>query len=107
MPIFMMQANYTAEAWAALIKAPEDRAIAANRLLTALGGRLLDFYFTSSDYDILVIFEAPDALTARSSAMVAFAAGHLKDYKLTALYSSIEALAAMEKAGSLTYDVPG
>ena len=106
MPTYMVQANYTAATWAAMTKAPEDRSIAANKLLATLGGRLLHLYFSCGEYDIIAIYEAPDALTARSAAMAAFAAGHLKDFKMTELFSSQEAVAAMEKAGSLVYEIP-
>ncbi len=106
MPKYMVQANYTAEAWLAMTQAPEDRAIAINKLLAALGSRLLNLYFTYSEYDILVIYEAPDAQSAHSAAIAAFASGHLKDSKITELFSSQEAVAAMEKAGRLTYDKP-
>ena len=106
MPTYMVQANYTAEAWLAMTQNPEDRAIAISKLLAALGSRLLSLYFTCDEYDIIVIYEAPNALTAHSAAIAAFAAGHLKESKTTELFSSQEAVAAMEKAGRLSFDKP-
>ena len=106
MPIYMVQANYTPEAWSAMIEEPEDRRIAVNNLLAAVGAELHDFYFTYGEYDIIVIFHAPDALTAKSAAITAFAAGHLRESKMTELFSSQEAVSVMEKAGKLSYERP-
>ena len=102
----MIQAKYTAEAWSAMSQKPEDRTIAINKLLSALEGRLLHIYFAYGDFDVMVIFEMPDAIAAHSTFIAAFAAGHISDVKMTQLLTGQEAMAAMQKAGELTYDRP-
>ena len=54
---YMIQASYTKEAAAALVKKPEDRSLAVRPLVEKLGGRLIDFYFGLGDYDVVLIAE--------------------------------------------------
>ena len=42
---YMIQASYTKEAAAALVKKPEDRSLAVRPFVEKLGGRLIDFYY--------------------------------------------------------------
>jgi hypothetical protein len=46
MPIYMAQFAYTPQAWAALIRVPQDRAAASDALVRHLGGRLIGLYYT-------------------------------------------------------------
>ena len=41
MAFYMIQAAYTAEAWATMAKNPQDRSIAVRELAQKLGGRLI------------------------------------------------------------------
>jgi hypothetical protein len=40
MPLYMTQASYSAESWAAQISSPEDRAAAIGGMIEAAGGKL-------------------------------------------------------------------
>ena len=64
MPTYMTQFSYTASASAALVKNPEDRGAAVAALMEKLGGRMLNTYYTFGEYDGVVIFEAPEDITA-------------------------------------------
>jgi uncharacterized protein with GYD domain len=106
MPLFMSQVSYTREAWAALVKNPEDRRTGFSALLEKLGGRLLHTYFCFGEYDAIVIFEAPDEITASSVMLAAITPGHLKATKTTVLFTVEEAMEAMGKAGAQVYAAP-
>src|SRR5215203_5721256 len=102
MPLYMTQVSYTSEAWAALTQNPEDRSEAFGGLAESMGGRLLSFYNSFGEYDVLVIYEAPDESTA-----AAISPGHLSAAKTTVLLSAEEGMEAMRKAREATYRRPG
>ena len=75
MALYMYQAAYTAESMAAQIKEPQDRIEAVRPALEALGTKILAGGFPFGEYDVLVIYEAPDETTAASVAMAIAAGG--------------------------------
>jgi uncharacterized protein with GYD domain len=107
MPLFMQQVAYDPEAWAALAQNPENRSEAFGRLAETLGGRMLSFYNSFGEYDVVVIYEAPDQSTAAAIEVAARAPGHLSAVKTTALLSAEEGLEAMRKAGEAEHRAPG
>jgi uncharacterized protein with GYD domain len=107
MPLYMSQVSYTTEAWATLTKNPEDRSEVFSRLTQTMGGRLLSLYYTFSEYDVLVIYEAPDESTAAAIVLAAISPGHLSRVKTTVMLSAEEGMEAMRKAGEATYRRPG
>ena len=106
MALYMTQFSYTPEAWAALVKNPEDRSAAAKALLKKAGGRLLHTYYSFGEYDGLIIFEAPDEATATAPLLAAISKGHIKATKTTVLFTVEAAVEAMSKAGGLSYEAP-
>ena len=99
MPLYMYQAAYTAESLAAQIKNPGDRLeLAAKPLLEAVGGKLLAGGYSFGEYDIVIIYEAPDDTAAASIALVAAAGGTGKAAKTTKLLSGEEWIASLRKA---------
>jgi uncharacterized protein with GYD domain len=107
MPLYMTQVGYTSEAWAALTRNPEDRSEAFGRLAESMGGRLLSLYNSFGEYDVVVIYEAPDEVAAASIILAAITPGHLSKVKTTVLLSAEEGVEAMRKAGGATYRAPG
>jgi uncharacterized protein with GYD domain len=59
MTTFITQARFTKDGLKGMVAAPEDRAEVVGRLIAEVGGKLIAYYLTSGDYDILLIFEAP------------------------------------------------
>ncbi len=51
MPLYLAKFSLTPEAWAKLIKEPEDRREAVGRLVEASGGKLLGYWYASGDHD--------------------------------------------------------
>ncbi len=107
MPLYMQQVAYDPEAWAALAQNPEDRSEAFGRLAETMGGRMLSFYYSFGEYDVLTIYEAPDESTAAAMVLAATAPGHLSKVKTTVLLSAEEGMEAMRKAGDVTFRGPG
>ncbi len=106
MSLYMTQFSYTREAWAALVKNPEDRGAVFQALMEKLGGRLLDIYYCFGEYDGVVIYELPDNTTATAAILAAIAPGHLNATKTTVLFTMEEAMEAMGKAGAMVYAAP-
>jgi uncharacterized protein with GYD domain len=67
MTTYVMLGNWTDQGVRAIADGPR-RVDTARRLLEEMGGRFNAFYMTMGEYDIAVIFEAPDdAVAARFS----------------------------------------
>lgn len=107
MPLYMVQASYTPQALAAMVKSPQDRSQAIRPLVEGAGGRLRDVFFCQGDYDIILTMEVPDAEAANAIALASVGAGHLKTYKTTALFTPEETMGAMRRAAQLTIRPPG
>jgi uncharacterized protein with GYD domain len=97
MALYMYQASYTARSMAAQIKEPQDPVEAFKPTLEDLGANLLVAGFPFGEYDVLVVYEAPDDMTAASVAMAVAAAGEVKSGKTTRLLSGQEWLESLRK----------
>src|SRR5262245_7471725 len=101
MPLFMAQFAYTPEAWATLIRVPQDRTAASAALVQHLGGRLVGLYYTpGAEYDGFALFEAPDDATAAAVDIADVAAGHLRSNRLLRVLSAEEMHAALQQAAT-------
>ncbi len=103
MPSFLVQASYTSEALASLIKNPQNRMEVVRKLVEGLGGKLVGGWMSFGDYDIVLIADLPDHVSAAAIALAASAGGSLKAIKTTPLLNSDEGLAAVKKAASSGY----
>jgi uncharacterized protein with GYD domain len=106
MAYYMTQFGYTSEAWAALVKKPEDRAKVLGSLIEKFGGRLREFYYCFGEYDGVFIFEAPDDQTASAVVVAAVGPGHVKTIRTTPLFTMQESMAIWAKAGKVSYTAP-
>src|SRR3989337_1547056 len=107
MAYYMVQAAYTAEAIAAMVKKPEDRAAAIVPVVEKLGGTLEGLWFCFGEYDIVGISQMPDNVSAAAFAFAVSQSGKLRSVKTTPLMTSGEAMKAMKKAGGVGYRAPG
>ncbi len=101
MALFMIQATYTSQAWATLLKNPQDRRRAIGGLVEKAGGKMIDLYYTLGENDIIFIFEAPDAMAAASVSVAGNVAGHIKTIKTTQLLTVEDSLELMRRAAAL------
>ena len=102
MTLYMYQASYTARSMAAQLKEPHDPVEAIRPTLQDLGAKIVVAGFPFGDYDLLVVYEAPDDMTAASVAMAIAAAGEVKSGKTTRLLSGQEWLESLRKRRIVT-----
>jgi len=106
MAYYLFQGSYTAEALATLIKKPQNRIEIVAKAIEKLGGRLVGGWFCFGEYDVVLISELPDNVSAAAFAVAAAAGGALKANKTTPLLSSDEMLQMFNKAGKSGYRPP-
>ncbi len=106
MPLYMIQARFTSEAWTALYASQTDRREVLSKMLEGAGGRLIDYYFSFGDSDVVVITEAPDNVTAASAVIAIARAGAVTDVRTTVLMSYDEGIEALKLSGSMAYSPP-
>jgi uncharacterized protein with GYD domain len=101
MTTFITQARFTKEGLNAMIVAPEDRAEIAGRLIAEVGGKLIAHYFTSGEYDIMLIFEGPSYEDTVPALIVAAAGSGVTGLKTVTALTSSEMRGAFVKAGAI------
>ncbi len=106
MAVYMIQAAYTAEAWATMAQHPQDRSKPVSEAAQKLGGRLIGLYFCFGEYDAVALIEMPDDNAALATSVAAVTPGHLKAIKTTKLFTVEETMEAMRKAGGLAFQGP-
>jgi uncharacterized protein with GYD domain len=96
MPHYLQQVAYSREGWEAVVANPQNRIEAVRPAVEKLGGKIESAWFSFGDYDIVVITEMPDNVSAAAMSM-AFAAGGAP------LISPEEAIQALKKARDCGY----
>ncbi len=107
MPYYMLQGSYTSEAWASQIKNPENRVEVVRPIFEGLGGRIESAFFAFGQYDIVVIVEFPDNVSAAAISVALAAGGGFKASETTPLMTMEEGLEMLRKAGGTGYRPPG
>jgi uncharacterized protein with GYD domain len=102
MALYMYQASYTAKSMAAQLMDPQDPVEAIRPTLEELGATIMVAGFPFGEYDVLVVYEAPDDMTAASVAMAVAAAGEVRSAKTTRLLSGQEWLESLRKRRIVT-----
>jgi uncharacterized protein with GYD domain len=103
MPSYLLQASYTSEALAALMKTQQDRTGVIRKTVENLGGTMIGSWLSFGDYDIVLIVDMPDNVSIAAMALAAGAGGSLRGTKTTPLLSVDEGLAAARKAAASGY----
>ena len=109
MAFYLLRAKYAQDSMNALVQRPEDRMLTTTRLLKEVGGRLHYYFFCFGEYDIVLLFELPDNVSAASLSMTLSAAGTVAATETTPLLTMEEAVSAMHQAreASGIYVPPG
>ena len=110
MPLYMYQAAYTPESWAAQMKNPQNRVEAVGRqVCEAAGGKLVGGWLCFGDYDIVIIADLPNNESMAAVALAAGAGGAIKASKTTVLLTGTEGVDALKKAAVVakTYSPAG
>jgi uncharacterized protein with GYD domain len=109
MPKYVSFFSYTAEAWARMVKHPEDRAEAARTAIEGAGGRLESFYWMFGPWDGFVVYSVPDEMAAASLSAVASGTGRLFRQETFQVLDMDDGRRALERAAAVarTYRPPG
>jgi uncharacterized protein with GYD domain len=102
MPLFMYQAAYTPESWAAQIKNPQNRVEEVGRkVCEAAGGKLVGGWLSFGEYDLVIIADVPSKESMAAIALAVGAGGAIKAGKTTVLMTGAEGVEALRKAGAI------
>jgi uncharacterized protein with GYD domain len=103
---YLVQVAYTSEAWANMLKNPQDRVELVSKVVQNLGGSVVGGWLTFGEYDTLVILQLPDDATAAAFSMAVAAGGACKSVRTTPLLSVEEGIEAQKKAVKSGYTPP-
>jgi uncharacterized protein with GYD domain len=103
MPHYLHQVAYSREGWEALLARPQNRIEAVRPAIEKLGGKLETAWFAFGEYDVIVITELPDNVSAAAISIAFAGGGACKAVQTTPLMSPEEAVQAFKKAGECGY----
>jgi uncharacterized protein with GYD domain len=106
-PLYLIKFSMTPEAWAGLIKQPEDRRQEIGRLMEAAGGKLHGYWYAFGDHDGYALIEAPDNTAAASTMATVAGGGAVRSLSTTVLMTVEEMLDALSRAQNIAYRPPG
>ena len=106
MRYYMLQAAYTAEAWAALIENPEIRPELVRSRVRALGGDIESAWISLDEHDVVLILRMPDEVSAAALSFASASGSHIKSLKLTPLMTWEDGLQAMRLATKAVHPPP-
>jgi len=98
MPLYMYEGAYTPESLAAQIREPRDRIELVKPAFDAIGAKILAAGYPFGQYDVIVVYEAPNDTAAASLALAVAAGGAVKAAKTTKLLSGQEWVASLTGA---------
>jgi uncharacterized protein with GYD domain len=104
-PLYMYQAAYTSESWAAQLKNPQNRVeTVARQACEAVGGRLIGGWYSFGEYDVVIIADVPNNQSMSAIALAVAAGGAFKAGKTTVLMTGAEGVEAMRQAEAVAKD---
>ena len=102
MALYLYQAAYTPESWAAQLKNPQNRVeIVGKAACEAVGGKLIGGWYCFGEYDLAIVADLPDDESMSAIALALAAGGALKSGKTTKLLSGAQFVNAMKKADAV------
>src|SRR5262247_2139414 len=99
---YLIQGGYAPEAWAGLVKNPEDRTAAVRAALESLGGRLDALYYTFGTDDFVALCEVPGNVQAAAVSIAVASTGRYRNFRTTPLLAAQEMVQAMQAAGKVS-----
>ncbi|HSU06197.1 MAG TPA: GYD domain-containing protein [Acetobacteraceae bacterium] len=102
MALFMYQAAYTSESWAAQLKNPQNRVESVGHAACeAVGGKMIGGWYSFGDYDLVLICDVPSNESMSAIALAIAAGGAVRASKTTVLMSGTECVDAMKQADTV------
>lgn len=106
MPLYLLQAAYTSEAWANQVKNPRNRIDDLRGMLENTEITIRDAWYAFGEYDLVLLIDAPGEVDAASVAITAAAGGATKALKTTPLLTVDDGIEAIRRAGEIGYRPP-
>lgn len=103
---YMIEVGYTTDAWAKLIRNPQNRIEAVRPAVEAMGGRIEGAWYAFGKHDVILIVQMPDNVSAAALSLAFGAGGAVRSSVTTPLMTADDGVAAMKKAGQSTYKPP-
>jgi uncharacterized protein with GYD domain len=103
---YLLQVVYTSEAWANMLKNPQDRIEVVSKAVQKLGGSVVGGWLSFGEYDTIAVLQMPDNATAAGFSIAVAAGGACKSVKTTPLLSAEEGMEAAKKATKAGYTPP-
>lgn len=103
---YLLQGSYTAESWKNLVSNPRNRVDVVRSTVEKLGGTVEGAWFSFGDYDVVLILEMPDEISAAAFSLAVAAGGAFKSHKTTPLMTIADGIEAMKKAAETGYQPP-
>jgi uncharacterized protein with GYD domain len=103
---YLIQVAYTGDAWATMVKNPQDRLESVRPGVESVGGKFENAWLSFGEYDLVGICDFPDNVSAAAFSMSVAAKGSVKALHTTPLMTMGEAVDAMKKAGGSAYTPP-
>src|SRR5947209_4518650 len=100
---YLLQLSYTPQAWAALIRNPQDRSEVVRAPIEKLGGKIDRIWLAFGQDDVVGILDMPDNVAAAAISIAFSAGGACKNVRTTPLMSFREGMEAMRKAADSGY----
>ena len=107
MAYYLLQGAYTSESWKSLVSNPTDRVEVVRPVIEKLGGKVEGAWFTFGDYDVVLIMQMPDNVSAAAFSLAVAASGAFKAHKTMPLMTIADGVEAMKKAAGAGYRPPG
>ena len=99
---YLVQVGYTAEAWTAMGRGPQNVMEHVQASAEALGGSIDSLFFCFGDYDLVGIVAFPDSRGVAAWSMAVSSGGGVRSFKTTTLLSIEEGLQALGRATQVT-----
>lgn len=106
MAYYLMQAAYTSEAWLHMVESPQDRLAEVRQAIESLGGKLVGGWLTFGKYDVVLVLEMPDNVSAAAFSITTMAGGALRAARTTPMMTFDEGIEAMKKEATVRYRPP-
>jgi uncharacterized protein with GYD domain len=103
MPLYMYQAGYTPESVASLIEDPRDRIETVKKAFEDMGAEIVVGGYPIGEYDVLVVYSAPDDTSAAALALAIAAGGATRSARTTRLLTGEEWVESLRKAQRSRY----
>ena len=107
MAYYLLQGAYSSDSWRTLVQNPVNRLDAIRPAIEKLGGSIECGYFSFGEYDVVLIMQMPDNVSAAAFAFAIASGGAFKSHTTVPLISMEDGIEGLKKAGQIGYRPPG